>query len=101
MPSLGATDLPDFLGDERGDRVQGAQDGFQHAQQGAARGGGSGRTLAIERGLAEFEEPVAVIVPDKFVQRLRNQVEAIQFHLCFNFGKRERESGEKSNARQQ
>ncbi len=91
---FGRDGLPDFLGDERGDRVQGAQDGFQHAQQGAARGGGSGRILAIERGLAEFEEPVAVIVPDKFVQRLRNQVEAIQFHLCFNFGKRDRESGE-------
>ena len=35
-------------------------------------------SLAVERGLGEFDEPVAELVPGEFVQRLREQVEAIR-----------------------
>ena len=71
--------LPDFLGDERHQWMQHAQRRLQHFEQRASRaelrcGRGVGR---LQHGLAELEVPVAVLVPDELVDRLRGEVEAV------------------------
>ncbi len=82
--------LPDFLGDERHERVGQAQCHLQHANQGAARATGAfHRGLLIpQHWLGKLKVPVAVLVPDEFVQRLAGQVEAELFELTghFSFG---------------
>ena len=78
--------LPDFLGDERHDRVQGPERGLEHVQQRVARGGADGLVFRLERGLGQFEVPVAVLAPGKFIKCLRSEVQAVVGHLVFHLG---------------
>src|SRR5450830_474065 len=80
--------LPDFLGDERHERMRQAQGHFQHAHQGA-----TGAALAFDRRvfvpqhrLGEFQVPVAILVPDELVQGLGGQVETELVELAGHFG---------------
>jgi hypothetical protein len=60
--------VPDFLGDERHDRVQQAQQGFQHPHQRAARAGlGGGGGVARSAPAWKAPVPVAVLVPEEFI----------------------------------
>ena len=71
--------LPDFLGDEGDDRMQQAQRGLQHLEQHAPRvlldlGRG---IVSKQQRLAELDVPVTQLMPDKVVQGLCGQVEAV------------------------
>ena len=68
--------------------MQRAQQRFEHEEQRVPRGVGRGRVAAVQRRLGEFEEPVAELVPGEFVQRLRDQVEAVGGELRFDLGER-------------
>ena len=64
--------LPDFFGDERHQRVGQPQGGLQHPHQsatGALFKGWSGVVVPQYR-LGQFQIPVAVLVPEKFVDSL-------------------------------
>ena len=65
--------------------MQQAQCGFQHANQGAARGALGGGAAGLDLHFGQFDIPVAIVVPHEFVQRLRGQVEAVGFK-CFGSG---------------
>ena len=71
--------LPDLFGDEGHQRMQRAQQRFEHRHQRAARaallrlGGG----LALQHRLGELQVPVAELVPGEFVQRRGREVEAV------------------------
>src|SRR3569623_2728842 len=70
---------PYLFADERHQRMDQAQYGFEHVHQrtaGAAAAGGAA-VLGVEHRLAEFEVPVAELVPGEIVNCLCNQVETI------------------------
>jgi hypothetical protein len=89
-----ADTLPDFLGDERHERVQQPQGCFEHLEQRAPRA----RFLRRRRGGAlqhrfrELEVPVAELVPDEFVDRLRRKVEPIGGELRTHLARHESEA---------
>ena len=66
--------------------MQQAQQCFQHVQRGVTGAVGGRGIAAVERGLGQFQEPVAEFVPGKFVQRLRQQVETVAGVMRFGFG---------------
>ena len=80
--------LPDFLGDERHQRMQQAQITFEHFEERTASAAllRFRRAVGLQRGLAELEIPVAVLVPRELVERLRGEIEAVfgelTAHLC-------------------
>ena len=72
--------LPDFLGDERHQRMQHAQRALEHLDQRAPRaalllGCDVG---ALQHRLAELQVPVAELVPHEFIHRLRGEVEPVR-----------------------
>ena len=50
---------------------------FEHVQQRVARAVRRVCIVAVERGLGEFDEPVAELVPGEFVQRAGHDIEAV------------------------
>src|SRR6185503_486235 len=71
--------LPDFLGNERHDRVKQAQDGLKCFDKRSLRAAArrDWRRLRLENGLAQFQIPIAKLVPGKFIDRLRGQIESV------------------------
>ena len=57
--------------------MQQAEQALKHEQQGVARAGRGVGVIPVQRGLGEFDEPVAELVPRELVQGLREQVEAV------------------------
>ena len=93
--------LPDLFGDERHQRMQRAQQRFEHRHQRAARaallrlGGG----FALQHGLGELEVPVAELVPGEFVQRRGGEVEAILAQRAIDLRERRGRSARRSSGR--
>ncbi len=69
--------LPEFFGDERDQRVREAQDGFQRADQRAARGALLRFAAGLDLHLGDLQVPVAELVPDEFVDGLGDVVETV------------------------
>ena len=69
--------LPQFFGDVRHDWMQQAQNHFEGANQRAAGGALGGRAAGLDLHFGQLDVPVAEIVPHKFIQRLRGEVEAV------------------------
>src|ERR1051326_1792402 len=70
--------LPDFLGDERHDRMQQAQRSIEQVDQ--IRAGGLSRTLVsaffkVQSRLDQFQVPVAKLAPEKIVDSIRSLME--------------------------
>jgi hypothetical protein len=63
-----------------------AQHGFQHPHQGAAGGALLGFRALLHLDLGQFQIPVAVLVPDEFVDRAREQVEAVVGEMLGDLG---------------
>jgi hypothetical protein len=86
--------LPDLFRDERHHRVQQSQIRFQHLHERLTRAAllCCGCISRLQRGLRQFEIPIAVLVPGKFVQRLRREVEAILREPRAHFGDRRAET---------
>ena len=85
-----ASDLPQFLGDERHDRVQQDQALVQHPFHRRLRFRLGGGIVALKQGFGELHVPVADLAPDKAIQRLRRVVEAVgrkrRVHLFADLG---------------
>ena len=62
-----------------------AQHGFQHAHQGAAGAALLGLVAGLDLHLGQFQIPVAVLVPDEFVDGLGEQVEAVVGEVLRDF----------------
>ncbi|HEY1991553.1 MAG TPA: valine--tRNA ligase, partial [Gammaproteobacteria bacterium] len=78
--------LPDLLGDERRDGMQGAQQRLQHRHQGMAgtalmRGV---HAFALQHRLGELQVPVAELVPGELVEDLCRQVETVAGELLLH-----------------
>src|SRR5690606_29811998 len=71
--------LPELFGDEGHERMQRSQRHLQHVSEGGARLGLLRVRAAREDRLAELEVPVAELVPEKVVERLRTVVETELF----------------------
>ena len=69
--------LPQLFGDKGHNRVQQAQNHFEHAHEGAAGGALRGGAAGLQLYFGQLDIPVAKIVPHKFIQRLRGQIEAV------------------------
>ena len=69
--------LPELGGDERRDRMHQPQHRFEHAQQRAPRRALLGLVRRLQLHLGDLEVPVAVLVPDERVDRLRDGVEPV------------------------
>ncbi len=63
-----------------------AQHGFQHADQRPPRAALLGVVTGLDLDLGDFQIPVAELVPDKFVDRLGEQVEAVVGEMLLDFG---------------
>ncbi len=63
-----------------------AQHGFQHAQQRAASGALLRVGTVLQLHLGDFHIPVAVLVPDELVDRLRDIVEAVVDEALLDLG---------------
>ena len=68
--------LPEFLRDERNDRMSEAQNRFEHRHERVTRGA-AGRFVALELDFGELKVPVAVLVPDEGVDGIGGNVETI------------------------
>ena len=77
--------LPQLFGDERNDRVGEPQHRFQHPHQCAPRGALLGLAASLQLYLGQFEIPIAVFVPDEFVQSARGEVEAVAVEALAHF----------------
>jgi hypothetical protein len=84
-PGDGGHGLPQFLGDERDQRVRQAQHGFQCAHQRAAGAALLGFVAGLDLDLGDFQVPVAELVPDEFVDGLGEQVETVVGKVLFDF----------------
>ena len=69
--------FPQLGRDEGGERVQQTQDGFQGADQRAARGALFRRPALLDLHLGDLQVPVAVLVPDEAVERVGHVVQAV------------------------
>ena len=69
--------FPQLGRDEGGERVQQTQDGFQGADQRAARGALFRRPALLDLHLGDLQVPIAVLVPDEAVQRVGHVVQAV------------------------
>src|SRR5690606_36367851 len=70
------------------------QQRLEYRQQGAAGARRGDRVVAVERGLGQFHEPVAELVPGELVQRLREQVETVGGEVLRGLGRGGGEAGE-------
>ena len=70
-------DLPEFFGDERQQRMRQAQHRFQYPRQRPARRAQFRPGSVLELHLGQFDIPVAEFIPDEFINRARQQVEAV------------------------
>ncbi|MNV18634.1 hypothetical protein D3C71_1094660 [compost metagenome] len=78
--------LPQGLSDERDDGVGQAQDGFERADQRAARGALLRFGAVLDLHLGDLQVPVAVLVPDKVVDRVGHVVQAVFLKALGDFG---------------
>ncbi len=72
---------PKLLGDEGHERVQHDQDLIERPRRGAPRFRLRGFILAIEQWLDEFEIPIAIDIPNEFVERTSCLVKAPRFQF--------------------
>ena len=63
-----------------------AQHGFQGANQGAARRALLGRAAGLDLHFGDFQIPIAVLVPDKFINRRGHIVQAVLFKAFGDIG---------------
>ena len=79
---------PEFIGDERHQRVHHPQGAFEHFDQRVARGGFHfiGGLVIVQRDFRELDIPVAILVPHELVDGLRGEVEAIGFKTRLDIG---------------
>ena len=80
--------LPDGFRDERHGGMEEAQVSIESFDERPPRGLaiGDGQALVRESDLGEFDAPVAVFVPDRFVQRLAGIPEGVLAHGLVDSG---------------
>ena len=78
--------LADFLGEEGHERVEQPQRLFEHLADGLLRPGFLLRLFrAVEIGLGPFDVPVAELVPEEMINRLRGLAELVGFDQPYGF----------------
>ena len=78
--------LPQFLGDERNQRMGQAQHGLEYAYQRPPSGARFLLRTLLDLNLGEFQVPVAELIPDEFVDGAGQQVEAVVSEMLRHIG---------------